>query len=114
MRSISLIALWLGLTLGGAAQAQNVRMACHVKEVCAGIEPGGGRIMDCLRAHKDELSEKCYAAIGQRLLNRPVKAQPASGAAPAGAPPTTQDDMDEQPAPGTPAAAPPGQEQPPK
>lgn len=52
-----------------AANAQAMRMACHVDTLCAGVESGGGRIMNCLRAHKTELSEKCLAAIGRSVMN---------------------------------------------
>jgi len=115
MRSIFPIALLLGLTLCGAADAQGVNRACHVRELCAGVQPGGGRIMDCLRAHKAELPETCLSAIGLAVLSRPVRAPQGSGPAAAGAP-MGPNELDEQPgappAPGAPAAAPPGQSQP--
>ncbi|MGA2795329.1 MAG: cysteine rich repeat-containing protein [Roseiarcus sp.] len=70
MRSISVIALLLGLTLSGAADAQGFRAACHVNALCPGVARGGGRIMNCLRTHKAGLSQQCLAAIGRSVLNR--------------------------------------------
>ncbi|HLK93621.1 MAG TPA: cysteine rich repeat-containing protein [Polyangia bacterium] len=78
----SLRALFLGLALAtssvafadgppapppddeGAARAK-LREACHddVARLCAGVEPGGGRIRECLRAHVEQLSDGCKLAI---------------------------------------------------
>lgn len=33
------------------------------RSLCAGSEPGGGKIMMCLRAHKDQVSDGCNAAF---------------------------------------------------
>ena len=70
MRSISTVALLLGLSLSGAAQAQVFRAPCHVDTLCPGVERGGGKIMNCLRTHKSELSEACFTAIGHFTINR--------------------------------------------
>jgi hypothetical protein len=110
MRAIASVVLLLGLALSFPADAQGVRRACHVMELCAGVEPGGGRIMDCLRAHKAQLSQDCIMAIGLSVLNRPSRTSPrVGGPAPAGAPGGQDDTMDE---PAPPGAAPPGQAQP--
>lgn len=114
MRLISPIVLLLGLSLSSAAVAQSVGVACKIKELCAGEAPGGGRIMECLRAHKSELSEKCLAAIGFAVLNRPARAPQGSPSAAPGAP-AGQNDMVEPPAAATPpGGAPPDQSQTPK
>jgi hypothetical protein len=110
MRAIFSLALLLGLALTGPADAQGVRKACHVMDICAGVEPGGSRIMDCLRAHKDQLSQECIMAIGLQVLNRSSRTSPRlGGPAPAGAPGGHDDAMDE---PAPPGAAPPGQAKP--
>jgi hypothetical protein len=64
------VALSVGLMLSGASYAQGIKGACHVRTLCPGVQAGGGRVMACLRAHKDELSQQCLAAIGQMVVNR--------------------------------------------
>jgi len=46
------------------AARKAMRQACleDVRTLCAGSEPGGGKIMMCLRSHKDEVSQGCKAA----------------------------------------------------
>jgi Cysteine rich repeat len=44
-----------------------VRSACEadVAKLCAGVQPGGGRIMQCLAQHKTEVSDGCKQAIAK-------------------------------------------------
>jgi Cysteine rich repeat len=53
-----------------AAPAKSQEMAdiktycmSDIKRVCPGIEPGGGRIIKCLRANKKEMSVGCAQAL---------------------------------------------------
>jgi len=41
-----------------------LRAACSadIQKLCAGVQPGGGRIMACLKQHKDEVSDGCKQA----------------------------------------------------
>src|SRR5580693_3348112 len=54
-----------------------IQAACaeDAKKLCAGVQPGGGRIVACLKAHEDSLSDRCKQAAG-------LAANPSSGAAP--------------------------------
>lgn len=65
------------LTAGCADDAQ---------KLCAGVQNGGGRIIACLKQHKDSLSAKCRQAAAQ-VSNRTAGAAPnATLAAPTAAP----------------------------
>jgi len=67
----------------GAASAQTgggmmmgkggaLRGACRedVEQLCAGVQPGGGRIAQCLREHQDRVSEGCKSAIASARSQR--------------------------------------------
>ena len=43
-----------------------IRAACgaDAQKFCSGVQPGGGRVVNCLKEHKDELSDKCKQAAG--------------------------------------------------
>ena len=47
-----------------AARA-GVRQACmqDAKSLCADQQPGGGKLMMCLRSHKDQVSDGCKTAF---------------------------------------------------
>jgi len=40
---------------------QEIRAACEqdAQKFCAGVQPGGGRLVRCLRQHENDLSEAC-------------------------------------------------------
>lgn len=50
---------------GDRAAAQAAARACRadVARVCKGIQPGQGRVLACLREHREALSEACRAQI---------------------------------------------------
>jgi Cysteine rich repeat len=41
------------------------RAACEtdIQKLCAGVQPGGGRILVCLKQHKDQVSDGCRQAV---------------------------------------------------
>src|ERR1019366_3150896 len=65
---------------GGQPSAAAIRAACadDAQKLCAGVQPGGGRIVACLKEHKDSLSDRCKQAAG-------LPANPGSSSAPGAA-----------------------------
>jgi hypothetical protein len=65
-----------------------LRAGCtdDAQKFCANVEPGGGRILQCLKDHKDSLSDKCKQAAQQ--ANGMSNSSPAPTAPPS-APATT-------------------------
>ena len=60
--------LGLALALGpGAAMAQTAaeREACQAdfEKYCPGVEPGGGRVLECLGKHLDQLAPQCKSMV---------------------------------------------------
>jgi hypothetical protein len=43
----------------------DARMACEtdIQTLCTGVQPGGGRILACLKQHKDQVSDGCKQAV---------------------------------------------------
>src|SRR5450432_1007852 len=73
-------------TADEASALAALRAGCtdDAQKLCAGVPSGGGRILACLKAHKDELSAQCKQAAAVA-----APAAPASGAmisSPAAAP----------------------------
>ncbi len=46
-----------------------LRAGCtdDAQKFCANVEPGGGRILQCLKNHKDSLSDRCKQAAQQAI-----------------------------------------------
>ena len=72
---------------GAAAQsaqssAATIREACadDARKLCAGVQTGGGRIVACLKEHKDSLSVGCRQAAGLAANPGGVQAPGAAGA----------------------------------
>lgn len=42
------------------------------EKFCQGVQPGGGRIVQCLKQHESELSDSCKSAIQQHRRRAPV------------------------------------------
>ena len=73
-----------------AAAMAVLRAGCtaDVQRLCANVQPGGGRILACLRQHKDALSDQCKqaaqkaASMSGNAAPNPPSAPPASRARP--------------------------------
>lgn len=64
--------------------AADFRAACNTASLCSGVQPGGGRIIQCLREHKSEVSTKCKIALGEFFLSRTPRPPKGGGAPGAG------------------------------
>jgi len=53
------------LLLPSAMATAKVTGAClsDAKSLCAGVQPGGGKIRDCLKSHVKDLSDDCKAVL---------------------------------------------------
>jgi hypothetical protein len=52
-------------------ETEGYRLTCadDVKRVCLTVQPGEGRILQCLQAHEQELSEGCYQSLPKGRLH---------------------------------------------
>jgi len=68
----------------GQPSLADLRAACadDAQRLCAGVQPGGGRVVACLKEHKDSLSDRCKKAAG-------VAVSPTSTPSPSPAPTPT-------------------------
>ena len=69
-------------------QPSDARTACasDVQKLCAGVPAGGGRVLACLKQHKDEVSDGCKRAILAAMGRSSGDAGSAASPAPAAAP----------------------------
>ena len=53
----------------GQPTLAELHAACDsdIQKLCSGIQPGGGRILACLKQHKDEVSEMCKQAVAKAI-----------------------------------------------
>jgi hypothetical protein len=73
--TLLILSMAAGTPLASAQQApgpnsavlNQLRTACQtdVQKLCPNVQPGGGRIVDCLGQHKDYVSAQCKSAIMQ-------------------------------------------------
>ena len=74
MTYLRTLVIAVGVTLPTLTFAQQgaVRGACisDIKTLCGGVQPGGGRIRECFKAHREQLSSGCKMALADRMLQR--------------------------------------------
>jgi len=62
--ALSLAAFVSAETNAFAQQAEAMRYCkADFERLCPGVQPGGGRIIGCLKAHKEEVSIGCGKAL---------------------------------------------------
>jgi hypothetical protein len=58
--ALTVMLFYLGLWMGTAVSADESRpCAADVARFCKDVQPGGGRIVQCLKQHENELSPAC-------------------------------------------------------
>ncbi len=75
------LAASVGLMLSAPAMAQQgsqLRQACRAdyRSLCAGVQPGGGRIAACFSANADKLSTPCRQALQAARAERQSQQAP--------------------------------------
>jgi hypothetical protein len=67
--------------------ARRIAQACAAErqQFCTGVQPGGGRVIECLRANAGQASARCGRALQARMMPRGGYG-PAGGAKPAAMP----------------------------
>ena len=68
------------LAVAGDDHHGSMRQACQtdIAKLCPDVQPGGGRILQCFRAHKDALSDGCKSALMAMLAEHRAAAGDAS------------------------------------
>ena len=66
----------MSLTADASAPPQKHPMghgACKAdaEKLCSGVQPGGGRILACMKANKDKLSDACKASLEKHRAGKP-------------------------------------------
>jgi len=91
MRSLRVLLVVCAATAAQSALADDqqtlaaIRASCaqDAQKLCAGVQPGGGRIVACLKEHKDSLSDRCKQAAGLSANPSSTSVSSASSASPA-------------------------------
>jgi Cysteine rich repeat len=70
------------LPIVALAEPGPMQSACRddMKALCASVQPGSGRLRDCMREHRAQLSVGCKVAIADRMLEREPRKQHAGSA----------------------------------
>ena len=75
MTYLRTLVIAIGVTFPALALAQQGGGArgaymADVKSLCGSIQPGGGRIIRCMREHREKISEGCKPALAERRMQR--------------------------------------------
>lgn len=80
LRYLGVIFLITAATASAQQMSQNMSMAdrmalrdnCKqdIQKLCPGIEPGGGKVMACIKEKQSELSQACSATISDLMARK--------------------------------------------
>src|SRR5271169_1759067 len=67
LKSVLAMGAMVLLSATGAMAQQTVAKQCaaDIKTLCAGVQPGEGRITACIKAHVSDLSTPCQAVLAK-------------------------------------------------
>jgi len=72
MIAARLLVISVGVVVPSIASAEPgaVQGACRtdVKALCGSVQPGGGRVRECMKEHRSQLSNECKMSIADRML----------------------------------------------
>jgi hypothetical protein len=74
MTGMRLVVLTALLLSGSAAVAQQAGKPCagDIKTLCAGIQPGEGRIKGCIKSHIAAVGDPCKEAMSRAAAGRKI------------------------------------------
>jgi len=99
----------LGPQVSPAQSDPRTACAADVQKLCAAVQPGGGRILACLKQHKDQVSDGCKSAVMAAM--QPSGGNSSSTSAPASSNTPSTGDRDSGSSSGA-SSAPPSSETP--
>jgi hypothetical protein len=72
MRPAFLLLLPLLFAATAASAAADVKAACMADylALCASVEPGGGRVVACMKAHRAQVSTACKVAVLRHIVEK--------------------------------------------
>ena len=64
----------IGLVPSGVVRAQEIPCTEEIQTFCATVQPGGGRILQCLKSHETKLSPACTQRLNdlQEIVSGPL------------------------------------------
>lgn len=65
LAGVAFAALWTAMSAAAAERSAIQACRADAAALCAGVQPGGGRIAACLRENEAKVSEGCKARLGQ-------------------------------------------------
>lgn len=65
MAGFALATLWFSAHVAANERAAMLACRADARQLCANVQPGGGRIASCLRENEVQLSSGCKAQLGK-------------------------------------------------